>query len=61
MKITKTYCDRCGKEFDYPVKRKIWLSGVSREGGFDLCDNCYNGLVYWFNYKEGEEHESNHN
>ena len=49
-KQTKVICDRCGKEIHYPVEleRKIWLSGVGREGGLDLCDECYEVLFKWF-------------
>ena len=61
MTITKSYCDRCGNEVIYPTTRKIYLSGTGREGGFDLCDDCYNKLYNWFNLKGGFEHESDYN
>lgn len=48
MTITKTYCDRCGEEVTYPTERKLHLSGVGREGGYDLCDSCYDKLYNWF-------------
>lgn len=50
MKIEKILCDRCEKEIRYPVdiERKIWLSGKGREGGLDLCDECYEELFKWF-------------
>lgn len=54
MTITKVYCDRCRQEFEYPVTRKIFLSGVGREGGYDLCDNCHRDLYNWF-YELGYE------
>lgn len=49
-KTIKVICDRCEKEIHYPVvpERKIWLSGVGREGGLDLCDECYEELFKWF-------------
>lgn len=50
MKIEKILCDRCKMEMHYPVdiERKIWLSGKGREGGLDLCDDCYNKMINWF-------------
>ena len=52
MTETKTYCDRCGEEVIYPVTRKLYLSGIGREGGYDLCDSCYNELHSWFKRDE---------
>lgn len=52
MTETKTYCDRCKKEVIYPVTRKLYLSGIGREGGYDLCDSCYEELFMWFKGKE---------
>lgn len=50
MRFEKVACDRCGSEIDMtiPHERKIWLSGKGREGGLDLCDNCYNEMFKWF-------------
>lgn len=33
MTVTKTYCDKCGKEINYPTEkeRKLYLSGIDRE------------------------------
>ncbi len=50
MNITRTYCDRCGKEVTYPVKRELYLS--TRGGEYDLCDSCYNELYSWFKMEE---------
>lgn len=52
MTVNKTYCDRCGNEVIYPAKRKLYLSGIGREGGYNLCDSCYAALCIWF--KENE-------
>ena len=52
MQITKTFCDRCGEEVIFPTTRKLYLSGLSREGGYDLCDSCYEELCKWFKDKE---------
>lgn len=52
MKIEKLVCDRCGSEVIYPTKRILFLSGIGREGGFDLCDNCHKELNVWFNDKK---------
>lgn len=51
MQITKDYCDRCGDEIIYPAQRRLYLSGLSKEGGFDLCDSCHMELYNWF-YKK---------
>ena len=50
MRFEKVACDRCGSEIDMtiPHKRDIWLSGKGREGGLDLCDECYEELFKWF-------------
>ena len=37
-------CDRCKTEIHYPTRRKMYLSAVGKEGGFDLCDNCHDKL-----------------
>ena len=52
-RFEKVLCDRCKTEIDMtiPHKRDIWLSGKGREGGFDLCDECYEGLYEWFMQK----------
>lgn len=50
-KVYKVICDRCKKEIhvlDDFDERKIWLSGKGREGGLDLCDECYEELFKWF-------------
>lgn len=52
MTVTKIYCDRCDKEVIYPTERKLYLSGIGREGGYDLCDPCYEELYSWFKGKE---------
>jgi hypothetical protein len=52
MTMTKTYCDRCGIEIIYPIKRYLYLSGIGREGGYDLCDSCYEELHSWFKGRE---------
>lgn len=57
MKIKKIVCDRCGAEVIYPTKRILFLSGIGREGGFDLCDNCHKELNVWFNDKKGSDPE----
>lgn len=50
MRFEKVACDRCKSEIDMtiPHERKIWLSGKGREGGLDLCDECYNEMFKWF-------------
>lgn len=51
MRFEKVVCDRCKKEIHYTfdgVEREIWLSGKGREGGLDLCDDCYNEMFKWF-------------
>ena len=48
MRFEKIVCDRCKKEMNYPEDRRIWLSGVGREGGYDLCNECYYDLHHWF-------------
>lgn len=48
MRFEKIVCDRCKKEMNYPQDRRIWLSGVGREGGYDLCAECYYDLHHWF-------------
>lgn len=51
-------CDRCKAEIHYPTRRKMYLSAVGKEGGFDLCDKCHDKLEKWFyNRKEFEENE----
>lgn len=55
MKIEKVVCDRCGEKVTYPAIRKLYLSGLSREGGFDLCDNCHKELYMWFKNKKGSD------
>lgn len=61
MTEVKTYCDRCGKEVIYSTKRKLYLtspylslylSSIGKEGGYDLCDSCYEELELWFKGKE---------
>lgn len=52
MTVTKVYCDRCGEEVHYPTERKLYLSGFGREGGYDLCDSCYEELHSWFKREE---------
>lgn len=61
MTVTKTYCDRCGAEVIYPTTRKIYLSGIGREGGYDLCDDCYRILYQWFNLMNDEMKGDNKN
>ena len=46
--LEKIVCDRCKSEMSHPEGRKIWLSGVGREGGYDLCNECYYDLFHWF-------------
>lgn len=48
MVFEKIVCDRCKSEMSHPEGRKIWLSGVTREGGYDLCNECYYDLYHWF-------------
>ena len=48
MVFEKIVCDRCKSEMSHPEGRKIWLSGVGREGGYDLCNKCYYDLFHWF-------------
>lgn len=57
MKIEKVICDRCEKEVCHPTTRKLFLSGLYREGGYDLCDSCYNELYKWFMNEEENENE----
>ena len=59
MTVTKKYCDRCNKEVIYPVERKIYLSGIGREGGYDLCNSCYDELCTWFINDRIEEGDVN--
>ena len=61
MTETKTYCDRCKKEVIYPTKRKLYLSGIGREGGYDLCDSCYDELHFWFKREEVNTDEASDN
>lgn len=51
MRFEKIVCDRCKKEMNYPEDRRIWLSGIGREGGYDLCTKCYYDLYHWFNFE----------
>ena len=55
MTVTKTYCDRCRKEVIRPVERRLYLSGLGREGGYDLCNSCYDELCNWFIEKDKHE------
>lgn len=48
MVFEKIVCDRCKSEMSHPEGRRIWLSGVNREGGYDLCNECYYDLFHWF-------------
>ena len=48
MVFEKIVCDRCKSEMNHPEGRRIWLSGVNREGGYDLCNECYYDLFHWF-------------
>ena len=48
MVFEKIVCDRCKSEMGHPEGRKIWLSGVGHEGGYDLCKKCYYDLFHWF-------------
>ena len=51
MRFEKVVCDRCKSEINITedaCERKIWLSGKGREGGLDLCDECYNEMFKWF-------------
>ena len=51
MVFEKVVCDRCKKEMEQleqSADRKIWLNGVGREGGYDLCNECYYDLFHWF-------------
>jgi hypothetical protein len=48
MVFEKIVCDRCKSEMSHPEGRRIWLSGVGREGGYDLCNACYYDLFHWF-------------
>ena len=59
MRFEKVACDRCGSEIDMtiPHKRDIWLSGKGREGGLDLCDECYEELFKWFTEIANHKHE----
>lgn len=61
MTVTKKYCDRCVKEVIYPVERRLYLSGIGREGGYDLCNSCYEELVSWFIEKVTNREEGNVN
>ena len=55
MTVTKRYCDRCRKEVIRPVERRLYLSGIGREGGYDLCNSCYDELCNWFIEKDKHE------
>lgn len=66
MTVTKTYCDRCKEEIINPVSkyldsagRKLFLSGIGREGGYDLCSSCYDELCTWFINDRIEEGDVN--
>lgn len=52
MTVTKAYCDRCRKEVIRPVERRLYLSGLGREGGYTLCNSCYDELCRWFIEKD---------
>lgn len=42
MEITIIICDRCKKEFKYPVIRKLSIPSK------DLCQTCCDDLEKWF-------------
>lgn len=46
-----TYCDRCGKEVEYPIVRGIRIEQK------DLCQECQNSLQKWWKapYKAEKE------
>lgn len=61
MTVTKSYCDRCRKEVIRPVERRLYLSGIGREGGYDLCNSCYDELCNWFTEKVANKEEGDAN
>ena len=57
MKIERTICDRCRKEFNYDTVRKVKY-GVDiirldewNEREVDLCQECIDDLQRWFYIK----------
>lgn len=46
--MTVYRCDRCGREYTYKRKRKIYFldnCGRFKEGEVDLCESCEDSLV----------------
>lgn len=59
MRFEKIVYDRCKAESGFPEGRKLWVSGIGREGGLDLCNDCYNSLIHWFEkYSDTPQAES---
>lgn len=59
--MNKTFCDRCGAEIGKrngsPFQNKINVSGNGLKPVFDnsdICADCINELVEWFNQPETE-------
>lgn len=59
--MTKTFCDRCGKQIqrltilDYPLSVKAAL-GPWRECEYELCGQCIKDFVKWF--QEGKNNDA---
>lgn len=50
MKVTRTYCDRCGAVCEQTEERRLV---VFREGvQMDFCEDCYKELEEWMKCKE---------
>ena len=65
MKVTKMYCDRCGKEFEKWNHKHVKLMGIAElvyddgdpylDSPKDLCESCYTELEkWWFSVKNKE-------
>ena len=55
MTVTKTYCDRCGQEFDRTNFSPLIVGEfINTNGGvkiFDLCPTCQEELDKWYGVK----------
>lgn len=60
--MTKTFCDRCGREIDPKIHAALrhrvhyaetWLWTLANdEITHVLCPSCEESLIYWFNHAE---------
>lgn len=57
MTITKTYCDKCGKEFERATISPLVIGQVSNGAVqiLDLCPDCQSDLEHWYQTKNEYE------